>query len=110
MTPWENFITRRRIDVNAFIVRNALTTRETFLTHLREHGVLPPPEETINALFPPPLEVKIEAAKATEKKEGPSAEGTATPRSDTRAGKRNSGATSGLLPVEDRGGEDPSAG
>jgi len=108
MTPWENFITRRKIDVNAFIVHNALTTRETFLAHLEEHGILPPPEETISRLFPPPPEVKIEAAEAPEKKEGPTSENPAPPRSDTRAGKRDSGATSGVVPVEDRSVQDPS--
>ena len=110
MTPWENFITRRRIDVNAFISRNGLTTRESFLAHLNEHGIQPPPEETIKALFPPPPEVKIEAAKAPEKKEGPATEDTAPPRSDPRKGKRDSGAPSGVVLTEDRGGEDPSAG
>jgi len=82
MISWEKYVTRRKIDVNAFVKYNALTTRETFLTHLEEHGIQPPPEETINALFPPAPEVKIEVAQATEKKEGPATEDPAPARSD----------------------------
>lgn len=107
MTPWEIFITRRKIDVKAFLSYNALTTRDAFLAHLREHGIQPPPEEMIKTLFPPPPEVKIEAAKAVEKKEVTPTENTSPPRSDLSKGKRDYRTPSGSLPPEDRGDKDP---
>lgn len=109
MTTWENFVGRRRIDVNAFISYNGLTSKELFLAHLNEHGVQSPTDEFLNALFPPTNEVKVEAEKNKDI-EGSSETSSTSTRSDTRQGKRDSGAPSGKLSVEDRSGEDTSSG
>ena len=105
MTTWENFIIRRKINISAFLSRNNITSRETLLAHLKEHGIQSPIEEIISALFPKAPEVKVEQENSSEKPEV-AAEDPVAPRSDTRQAKRNSGAPSGGSGSEDRRSKD----
>lgn len=100
MTTWENFIIRRKINITAFLARNNITSRDTLLAHLIEHGIQSPVEEVISALFPKAPEVKIEQENSSEKEEVVT-EDPVAPRSDTRQAKRNSGAPGGRSGSED---------
>jgi len=106
MTTWENFVSRRRIDVKAFVAHNRLSTRELFLSHLKEHGIQPPAEEFLSTLFPPPVEVKIDANKTAKEEKGAPSQSAPPPRSDPDKGKRDHRIASGSLPPEDRGDKD----
>lgn len=106
MTTWESFITRRRINVEAFIIQNGLRTKEIFLSHLDSRGIQPPSNDVINALFPPVVEVKVETKQTTEEKERAPEESSSPPRSDSRKGGGNSGASRWKSTSEDRSNED----
>lgn len=84
MTTWQSFTTRRKINVEAFLSHNDLKTREAFLSHLESRGIQPPPNDVIESLFPPILEVKVEAQQTVEEKEGAPEESAVTTRSDSR--------------------------
>lgn len=60
-SPWENFVIRRKIDINAFKNFHGLTTRELFLKKLDEIGVDYPDNQFLDIVYPvPKVEEKIE--------------------------------------------------
>jgi len=60
-SPWENFVIRRKIDINAFKSFHGLTTKELFLKKLDEMGVEYPNNEFLDIVYPvPKVEEKIE--------------------------------------------------
>jgi len=54
MITWENFCSRRRINVELFLKTHSLSNREQFLKHLSARGISPPSLETLDLIFPPP--------------------------------------------------------
>ncbi len=73
---WENYILRRRIKADEWILRQDIKTREEFTEKLVELGVLPPDEGTILSLFP------VKAVEGIINHE-PEAASVATERVDT---------------------------
>lgn len=60
-SPWENFIIRRNINIDAFKMFHGLTTKELFLKKLDEMGVEYPNNEFLDVVYPvPKVEEKIE--------------------------------------------------
>lgn len=60
-SPWENFVIRRKIDINAFKNFHGLTTKELFLKKLDEMGVEYPNNEFLDIVYPvPKVEEKVE--------------------------------------------------
>lgn len=49
---WQNYVVRRRIDVDQWLVKESISTRETFLTKLGLLSVEPPDDLTISFMFP----------------------------------------------------------
>lgn len=52
MVSWDIFVERRNLNINSFISKNCLTTKEKFLTHLSNHGISSPSDEFVHSLFP----------------------------------------------------------
>ena len=52
MVSWNVFVERRNLNVDSFISKNDLTTKEKFLAHLSNHGILAPSDEFMRSLFP----------------------------------------------------------
>jgi len=53
-SPWENFVIRRKIDIDAFKSFHNLTSRELFLKKLDEIGVEHPSNEFLDSIYPAP--------------------------------------------------------
>ena len=51
---WKSFYKRRSIDPFHYVTANGLRTREEMVQKLASIGVLPPSDEELNVLFPPP--------------------------------------------------------
>lgn len=60
-SPWETFVIRRKINIDAFKSFHGLTTKELFLKKLDEMGVEYPNNEFLDIVYPAPkVEEKIE--------------------------------------------------
>lgn len=60
-SPWETFVIRRKINIDAFKSFHGLTTKELFLKKLDEMGVEYPNNEFLDIFYPAPkVEEKIE--------------------------------------------------
>ena len=60
-SPWETFLIRRKINIDAFKSFHGLISRELFLKKLDEIGVEYPSSEFLDIVYPvPKLEEKIE--------------------------------------------------
>jgi hypothetical protein len=60
-SPWETFVIRRKINIDAFKSFHGLTTKELFLKKLDEMGVEYPNNEFLDIVYPvPKVEEKIE--------------------------------------------------
>ena len=60
-SPWETFVIRRKIDIDAFKSFHGLSSRELFLKKLDSLGVEHPSIEFLDSVYPSPnVEEKIE--------------------------------------------------
>lgn len=67
MTTWKSFCARRGINPRSYVERNGLSTRELFLSKMRELGLELPTESELDGLYPVPpadLELPPPAAQA----------------------------------------------
>ena len=63
---WELYVSRRRIDVAAWVSSKGVKTRDEFVKILEGLGVEPPADDVINALLPQKTpETKDESADVT---------------------------------------------
>lgn len=82
MTTWENFVARRKIDINLFLSHNSISGPEGFVSHLISHGIEPPCENTINKIFPPLLSTFEEVETTVQQ---PEPDNSVTSRRNTKA-------------------------
>ncbi len=52
MTTWENFVSRRNLNVELFLKKNHLETKEDFIQYIVSHGISPPSDEWLDSNFP----------------------------------------------------------
>jgi hypothetical protein len=77
---WQNYIMRRRINVDQWLIREGISSREDFLSKLKSLSVEPPDEASISSMFP---EKQKESIVEDEPKSADTAQGidTASTRS-----------------------------
>ena len=77
---WQNYTTRRRIDVDQWLVRENINSRQDFLSKLVALSVEPPDEAMISLMFP-------EKANGSIIEDEPKSESDPTERIDTSSAR-----------------------
>lgn len=87
MTTWENFVARRKIDVSLFLSHNAITDRDSFISHLNSRGIAPPSGAAMDAIFPPQPSI-VEDVEASPTVPGPQVAFVARRQNNQQSKKR----------------------
>ena len=89
---WNEYVTRRRIDSQKWILSRGISTKEQLISELSRLGIDPPDDEQLTTMFPP--ETKDESVVLTPEGVDPSTTRSVAPEGDGSSvrpdGKRTS--------------------